>query len=233
MKPHSPRIIKPEFLDSLPPGSPEALRSRRDLHRVNGWMRNHAVMAAALRTECDGTALREITELGAGDGRFLLRVAKKLSSDWPEVKATLLDLNNSVDSKTLAAFTSLGWRARAVVADVFDWPQSSDGDEVVIANLFLHHFEDVRLMELFQTISQRAKLFIAVEPHRFRYAWASAQLLRLLGCSAVTLHDGAASIQAGFILQEISQLWPDRQSWQLSERRAGFFSHLFIARRIR
>jgi hypothetical protein len=144
------------------------------------------------------------------------------------VTANLLDLQKNVSTETLAAFNTLGWRAEAVVADVFDWSQDS---EVVVANLFLHHFEDKRLAVLLRNISQRAKLFIAIEPHRFRYAFPCAQLLRVIGCSDVTLHDAAVSIRAGFVHQEISALWPDKENWQRTERRAGLFSHLFIAQK--
>ena len=40
------RIVQPELLDELPPDDPRAMRSRRDLRRINAWMRNHAIMAA-------------------------------------------------------------------------------------------------------------------------------------------------------------------------------------------
>jgi len=225
------RIVQPEILDTLPPDDPRAIRSRRDLKRVNGWMCNHGIMVRALEKNRGGSAPGRITELGAGDGNFLLRVAQKISPRWPETTATLLDLQNNVSAETLAGFATLGWHANLIVGDVFDWPRNSAADEIVIANLFLHHFEDVQLTELLRLISQRAKLFIAVEPHRFRYPAACAQLLRLVGCSAVTLHDAAVSIRAGFIRQEISPLWPDKQNWRLTEQRAGAFSHLFIARR--
>jgi hypothetical protein len=223
------RIVQPEILDTLAPDDPHALRSRRDLRRVNAWMGNYSIMARALQNNFNGPAKKQITELGAGDGNFLLRVAQKINSS--NVSATLLDQKKNVSAETLARFSKLGWRAEAVVADVFDWPQTSEGAEVVIANLFLHHFKDPHLAELLQTISRRAKSFIAIEPHRFRFALPSAQLLRLIGCSAITLHDAAASIRAGFLFQEISTLWPDKKNWQLTECRAGLFSHLFIAQR--
>src|SRR5471030_521870 len=229
------RIVQPELLDTLPPDDPRAIRSRRDLRRVNAWMGNHAIMVRALQNNQSGRMLQQITELGAGDGAFLLRVAQKLKVGQasslpalPAVKATLLDLQKNISSETLAAFASIGWRAEAVVADVFDWPQDS---EVVVGNLFLHHFEDDRLAELLRLISQRARLFIAVEPHRFRYAFPCAQLLRFIRCNAITLHDAAVSIRAGFVRREISALWPDKQNWRLTERRAGLFSHLFIAKK--
>jgi hypothetical protein len=224
------RIVQPELLDALPPDDSRALRSRRDLRRVNSWMRNHSIMADALKNNLNGQAPKQITELGAGDGDFLLAVAKKLSSHWPNVNATLLDRQKIVRAETLATFINSGWHAEAVVADVFNWPQAPT--QIVVANLFLHHFENERLAELLRTISGRTELFIAVEPHRFRHAFPCGQLLRLIGCNAVTRHDATVSIRAGFSDEELSALWPEKQNWRLTERRAGFFSHLFIAQKI-
>ena len=220
------RIVKPETLDTLPPDDPGALRSRRDLRRINAWMGNVGIMAATLKENYSG-APKQITELGAGDGNFLLQVAQ--ASRLRGLNATLLDLQKNVPAQTLAEFSKCGWRAEAVVADVFDWPQMET--EVVVANLFLHHFEDGELRELFRTIAARAKLFIAVEPHRFHFPFPCAQSLRLIGCGKITRHDAEASIAAGFVRKEISALWPDKTGWWLAERRAGLFSHLFVARK--
>ncbi len=220
------RIVKPETLDTLPPDDPVALRSRRDLRRINAWMQNHKTMARVL-AENLAVAPRQITDLGAGDGNFLLQVAQ--ASRLRGLNATLLDLQKNVPAETLAEFSKCGWRAEAVVADVFDWPQMET--EVVVANLFLHHFEDDELRELFRTIAARAKLFIAVEPHRFHFPFPCAQSLRLIGCGKITRHDAEASIAAGFVRKEISALWPDKTGWWLAERRAGLFSHLFVARK--
>ena len=224
------RLVQPELLDELPPDDPRATRSRRDLRRVNAWMRNPAIMAGALRKNLDGRAPRNFTELGAGDGHFSLRVAQRLSPHWPGVNATLLDRQNIVSTEMLAAFSRLGWRAENVVADVFDWPEATR--EVVVANLFLHHFDDGRLAELLQAVSERAGLFMAVEPHRFRCPFLCGQLLRLIGCGEVTRHDAAVSIRAGFLGSELLTLWPDKRNWRLTERRAGLFSHLFVAKKI-
>ena len=223
------RIVQPELLDSLPPDDPRAARSRRDLRRVNAWMRHHGIMAKALEHNRPGVAPRRITELGAGDGSFLLGVGQKLAARWPAVNVTLLDRQNHVSAETPAAFARLGWRAEFVVADVFNWPPA-DG-EVVIANLFLHHFETARLAELFRLISRRAKLFIALEPRRAPWPLFCSRWLWAIGCNAVTRHDAVVSVRAGFSGQELSPLWPDKTNWQLAERSAGVFSHLFIARK--
>lgn len=226
------RIVQPELLDALPPDDPRAIRSRRDLRRVNWWMGNHGIMARALQNSLNGHAPGQVTELGAGDGNFLLRVAQKVSQHWPDVNATLLDLQKNVSAETLAAFGAQGWRAETVVADVFDWPQTSSRSEVIIANLFLHHFEDARLSELLRLISRHARLFIALEPRRAPWPLFCSRLLWAIGCNDVTRHDAVASVRAGFSGNELSSLWPDNDDWQLEEQSAGAFSHLFIARKM-
>ena len=223
------RIIEPELLDALPPGDPRAVRSRRDLRRVNAWMRNHAIMVRALQAGLNDPTPKQITELGAGDGHFLLRVAKKMAPRRPNVSVTLLDRQRIVLPATIASFTPLGWHADAIVADVFDWPQVSAATEIVIANLFLHHFDDTRLADLFRMIAGRARWFIAIEPQRASWPLFCSRLLWAIGCSSLTRHDAAVSIRAGFLDNELSVLWP-AGGWQLTEQHTGLFSHLFIAR---
>ncbi len=221
------RLVQPEWLDALPPADPRARRSRRDLRRINWWMRNHIILARVLENNLSATP-KQIVELGAGDGNFLLRVAQRLSPRWPDVQTTLLDLQNNISAETLVSFAKLHWRAEAVVADAFNW-SPADVKPVVVANLFLHHFEDAPLSALLHKISQSTNLFVAVEPHRFTQPSLVGQLLWLIGCNDVTRHDAVVSIRAGFAGPEISALWPDKENWRLTERRAGLFSHLFIA----
>ena len=235
------RMVQPEILDTLSPDDPRALRARRDLRRVNSRMGNVEILVAALvkaqLPSAFSQARPQDTELGAGDGNFLLQLAQKIKvrqasslSTSPEVNATLLDQKKNVSAETLAAFSKLGWRAEAVVADVFDWPQSSE--EIVVANLFLHHFENERLAELLQIISTRAKLFIALEPRRAPLPLFFSRMLWAIGCNEITRHDAVVSVRAGFSGKELSALWPDKQNWRLTERRAGLFSHLFVAQKI-
>lgn len=221
------RIVQPEILDALPPDDPRALRSRGNLRHVNSCMSNDVIMAKALK-EHFPTAPKQIVELGTGDGHFLLRVAQKLN--WKNVNATLLDRQKNVTAETLAAFSKHGWRAEVVIADVFDWPESSV--EIVVANLFLHHFENERLNELLRIICQRTKLFVAVEPRRAPLPFFFSRMLWAIGCNDVTRHDATVSVRAGFFCDELSALWPDKTNWQLTERRAGLFSHFFIAQKI-
>jgi hypothetical protein len=104
---------------------------------------------------------------------------------------------------------------------------------VVIANLFLHHFHDLSLAGMFRAIADRARLFIAIEPRRAPLPLLCSRLLWAIGCNRVTRHDAVISVRAGFSGNELSELWPDKPNWRLTEQRAGPFSHLFIAQKIR
>lgn len=227
------RVVQPELLDTLPPEDPLAMGSRRDLRRVNWWMGNHRIMRAALQRHLPADTPGKIWEIGAGDGRFLLSVVKNLPPLRRGRATVLLDRQNAVDTETLVAFGRRGWWAETVVADVLEYSFPPEPVAAIVANLFLHHFGDDRLAALLARMARQTGLFIAVEPHRFSKPAACAALLRLIGCNSVTLNDAEISIRAGFIGKEISVLWPDHNQWRLTERRAGWFSHLFVAERIR
>lgn len=227
------RVIEPELLDELLPADPRAVRARRDLHRVNALMRNHAMMAKLLRIGANGRTPKGIADLGAGAGVFLLDVARRLSPEWTAVSASLIDRQNVASPSTLTRFAGLGWRAEFVFRDAFDWLRdaSKNPPEVVMTNLFLHEFENPRLSALFYEVAKFAKLFVAIEPRRAAWPLFCSRLLWIMGCNQVTRHDGVASVRAGFAGRELSALWPANSEWVLTEQSASLFSHVFVARR--
>jgi len=226
------RIVQPELLDLLPPDDPRAQRSRRDLRRVNTLMRNPAILSRALRNLARDRPPHRLVELGAGDGQFLLRVARALAPRWPAVKVTLLDRRETVADTTLDEFAALGWRAQVLVCDGRNWAESDHAAaDVIVANLFLHHFAEPELAQLFRAGAARAPMFAAIEPRRGAWAFFCSQLLWTFGCNRVTSHDAPVSVHAGFKGRELSMLWRQGDGWELMETNAGPFSHLFTARR--
>ncbi len=224
------RSLVPELLDHLPASDPGALRSRRDLVSVNLLMGHAAIMARLLRA---ADRPRVLIDIGAGDGTFMLRVARRLAPRWPDCRLILLDKQNIVSDKTRAAFAILTWRIETVATDVFEFFAAADCPRVdgITANLFLHHFRDEQLSLLLPLIAQHTPLFVACEPRRAALASAGSRLLWAIGCNHVTLHDATASVRAGFRGQELTALWPRTTEWDLQERAAGLFSHSFVARR--
>ncbi len=217
------RVLEPEWLDELPPEDPRAVRSRADLRRVNWFMGNARLIAAALSPLHEGS---RIVDLGSGDGHLMLRIAERLRC--PGIELSLVDRAPVVRDATLARFHELGWRVRVVARDALAFLRESECD-IVVANLFLHHFPPEALRELLVAIARSARMLAACEPRRSGLALFGCHLLWLIGCNDVTRHDSIVSVRAGFSDEELSRLWPTA-GWMLEERSAPLFSHLFVAR---
>jgi hypothetical protein len=233
MKKHIERVVEPELLDVLPPQDQRALRSRNDLIRLNHWMNHSRILARALSENFKETNAPRIAELGAGDGHFLLSVARLLKPQWPKANVTLIDRLDTVGPKVRESLNNLGWQARMEIAEIFEWLRQSPpgSQDIVITNLFLHQFQAEDLAEMLRLVSRSTNLVITLEPRRSWLPRLCGHLLWAIGCSPVTRHDANVSIRAGFLENELSAIWPDKKEWDLEERPVGLFTHLFIARR--
>ena len=239
-----PRVVAAETLDGLAADDLAAMGSRRDLRRVHMVMGTRAIVAGALRRLTAGhrrAAPLRVLELGAGDGTLMLGVARVLKPHWPVVELELLDRQKLVSPATLQAYAALGWQARDRVSDVFDWVASGSEPapgqtlarwDVIVVNLFLHHFEGAPLTALLGAVAGRSHRFLACEPRRSRLALAGSHLLGLMGANAVTREDAVLSVHAGFAQGEMAALWPAGGfGWTLKDYPAGLFSHCFSASR--
>jgi len=184
---------------------------------------------------------RRILELGAGDGTLMLSVARALVPTWSAVELTLLDRQALVKKKTVDAYAQLNWKVNIETADVTDWIQKSfpaqrekiERWDLIVVNLFLHHFEGTMLVNLLNAIAGSGNRFFACEPRRSYLALTGSHLIGALGANAVTREDAVLSVHAGFRDAEITKLWQQTgRQWKVSEYSAGLFSHCFSAHRL-
>ena len=228
------RTIEPELLDSMTPADPRAIRARRDLQRVNALMGHASIFRQILRDAVSPERLpAKIVELGAGDGTLMLRLAHQLAPRWPRARLQLVDRYPAIDDGTVDGFAALGWRAEVVEADAMEWTRTMPGSDLTVANLFLHHFQDLQLIELFRRVSRKTAVFAACEPRRSSVASIGSHLLGLAGCGPIARYDAVVSVRAGFSGTELGALWPKGNGWRLQEGKAGLFTHAFVARRSR
>lgn len=226
------RIIEPEWLDELPVDDAGAAGSRRDLQRLNRIMNHGGILRDLLKSGTRDRPPRRIVELGAGDGTLMLQLAKYFSCSWPRVEVVLVDWRNAVTEDTQAGFAALGWPVETVTADIFDWLQKpAEVADVMITNLFLHHFSEDELVGIMRLAAARTRLFAACEPRRALLPLMLSRMVGFIGCNAVTRHDAVLSVRAGFAGRELSALWPAPTQWRLQEQSAGWFTHAFTAKR--
>ena len=205
------RRLTPELLDALPPETPEARHSRRDLIRVNRVMRNHPWFSRTLAaTRRPG---EPVLEIGAGDGALARRLgADSLDfapppPDWPAA--------SHWHRTDLRSFT--GWNA---------YP-------IIIGNLILHHFHDAELAQLGPLLSRHARALIFNEPYRARrFLWLWRIAAPLGGANHITRHDGYVSIEAGFAREELAALLGlDPAQWQCRVETTALGAYRLIALR--
>jgi hypothetical protein len=217
------RTLEPELLDELPAADPRAIRSRRDLRRINSLMGNARILKRFLDPRWFGDFIT-LVEIGAGDGNIGLQIAEHFSRAGIAGRLILID-QQPVCSKAMIAPEN--WSCEVIQADVFAWLETVPKVDVIIANLFLHHFEGEQLRNLVSGIARSTNVFAAVDPLRGQFASWFSRKVWVIGCNEVTCHDAEISVKAGFVGDELSQLWP--RGWTLTEKRAGLFSHFFGA----
>ena len=225
------RHLEAEWLDALPAQDDRALRSRRDIRRLNVLMFQAQLMASALLGHAPAPP-RQIVDLGGGDATFMLCVARQLARIWHGVTVVSVDRGALVGEETRAGFRTLGWTLEPVAMDVFDFLEIGGHADAVTVNLFLHHLPEEELRALLALVAARTGLFVACEPRRGLWPLFAAKLLWLIGCNDVTRHDAFLSVRAGFSGRELALLWPRDEAWRLAEGWAGPFSHRFVAQRL-
>jgi 2-polyprenyl-3-methyl-5-hydroxy-6-metoxy-1,4-benzoquinol methylase len=239
-----PRIVTAEMLDGLAADDPDAMHSRIDLQRVHRAMGTRRILLRALRAmtarHSKAMPLR-VLEIGAGDGSLMLGVAQALTPNWSGVELTLLDRQALIDPTTIQRYGDLGWAVIEKVGDVLDWAADHTGQhkqaavapwDLIVANLFLHHFEGGQLALILAAVASKTRLFFACEPRRSWLALAASHMVGTMGANHVTREDAVLSVHAGFNGDELTTLWPHQGGpWQLQEYSAGLFSHCFRAER--
>ncbi len=178
------------------------MRSRRDLRRINFLMGNERWVCRTLARHA-GPASRGIVEIGAGDGML----SGKLARQFSEAAVTAFDLA----PRPLDLDSRVCWKQGDIFVATI--PHSSG---VLVANLFLHHFEGKSLLELGQWF-RNFEILVLCEPDRARLPHFLGWLLHPW-INRVTRHDMHVSITAGFRAGEIRQmLGLDPSRWQTRE----------------
>lgn len=196
------RQVKPEWLDALPADDPLAQRSRRELRWINALMGNERWVLKQLDAH-PAAALQGVLELGAGDGHL----CRKISAQFPRSRVCGFDLIDRPSELPAA----IEWQAGDITTIA-----APRGFGVLVANLFLHHFTDEQLAWLTAWLPH-VSLVIFNEPLRRRSSHFWGRCLHPL-LSEVTRHDMHVSIDAGFVVGELSALWPALTAqWQIEE----------------
>lgn len=214
------RIVKPEILDALPEGHPDALRNRRDLLLINRLMRNFRWFNRSLRRYL--RAEDSLLEVGSGVGELGHFLARRSLGNFSGPVAGL-------DLWARPAIWPADWQwIRGDLTTFDDYSHYN----VIIANMVLHQFNDTQLRDWARRALPQTRLLMVNEPVRAKSALLQFRAACLLGMNYVSRHDGQVSIEGGFRGSELPQLLDiDPADWRISVKTSLLSGYRMLAER--
>jgi len=187
------RFIVPEMLDHAPPDVARA--SLRDLARINRYLGGYYVLGQLF----DGVVKREdsfsVLDIGAASGDMGAAILRR----YPRAQVTSLDYKG-------------GHLAQApdpkVIADAFRLPFRPASFDFVFSSLFLHHFANDQVVDLFRSfrgLARRAVLAIDLDRGPLAYHFLP-NTRWLFGWHDITITDGQISVAAALKKDELLAL---------------------------
>jgi SAM-dependent methyltransferase len=187
------RFIVPEMLDHAPPEVARA--SLRDLARINRYLGGYYVLGQLFGGVVKPADSFSVLDVGAASGDMGAAIRRR----YPGALVTSLDykgehLAQAADPK--------------VVADAFRLPFRPASFDFVFSSLFLHHFANDQVVELFSSfrgLARRAVLAIDLDRGPLAYHFLP-NTRWLFGWHDITISDGQISVAAALKKDELLAL---------------------------
>jgi SAM-dependent methyltransferase len=197
------RIPSVELLDEGQGDDRDIQTSLDDLWRINRWLGGLSGSLQLIESVFKRTGLHSarILDAGAGDGRMATYLSRKLRR--PQTQIVALDRRLT----HLQHRRPRGAEQQAIVADAKALPFRANSFDLVICNLFLHHFSGDAAVELLRSLLHVASR--AVLANDLERKWVSYWVIRhspWLTRSPITRVDGPASVRQAYTREELCAL---------------------------
>lgn len=215
------RSRETELLDTGVPAE-EAQRSLADLRFVNRYLGDWSALRAALAPFLDRQAAPRVLDVGSGSAEL----ASLLHRRFPRALVVAVDLK----PLHLAAAPATLHR---VADDARRLPFTPGAFDVVMASLFLHHFDDEDLSAVLRSLYDQSRDALVVNDlRRARVPHAFGRLVfPWLFRSPVSVHDGLVSIRRAFTTDELRKAFSEAGIRDVSIRRRFPYRLVAVARR--
>jgi ubiquinone/menaquinone biosynthesis C-methylase UbiE len=192
------RATDPESLDLGVPED-EAIKSLRDLRRVNRWLGGRRSLLAALDPFLSKGGL--LLDVGCGSADLPAEVVARSGG---RVVAVGVDLK-------LLHLRQAPAQVRRAVADVRALPFAPRSFDVVTASLFLHHFDGPDVAQVLVGLYRLARRALVVNDlHRAHVPWIFGRAVFPFAFeSRVSVEDGLLSIRRAFRPHELRRAFAE------------------------
>ncbi len=204
------RSTEIEIMDDLDCQGEVVDQSLRELDFINQWLGGNAVTLNGVRAVLknrDQTQLISIADLGCGSGEMLRLIGKVAAQENRQVQLLGIDANPNIIEFAKAhssTFNNITFEAVNVFSEKFRKRKF----DIVLCTLFLHHFTEDQLVDIFSSLLQQTKVGIIVNDiHRHPLAYYSIKwLTQLFSKSAMVKFDAPLSVQRAFTKKELKDI---------------------------
>jgi ubiquinone/menaquinone biosynthesis C-methylase UbiE len=199
------RVTSAELLDDDLGTPAEIARSFDDLWRINRWLGGISTNLHLLKKFFARTGRHpvRILDVGAGDSRLAARLRRELHRRNFNAEFVVLDRRASHLGNGRPESQGL----MPVVADVFNLPFAEETFDVVMCNLFFHHFSDDAARDLLRRLAAVARKAVIVNDlERHALAHFFIRVGYPFARSRITRHDGPASVRQAYTQGELRNL---------------------------
>ncbi len=204
------RSTEIEIMDDLDCHGEVVDQTLRELDFINQWLGGNAVTLQALQKilkNRDKSQTTTIADLGCGSGEMLRLIAKKGLAENRLLKLLGIDANPNIIEFAKTHSTkqaNISFEAVNIFEDEF----RKRNFDVVLCTLFLHHFTEEQLVDIFRSLHRQTNVAIIVNDiHRHPLAYHSIQwLTQLFSKSAMVKFDAPLSVQRAFTRKELKNI---------------------------
>ncbi len=203
------RTDKEELMDDFSVGG-DLLRDTLDkLENINRWLGGNKVTINGLKSILKNhPRQKEITiiDIGCGHGDILRDVATFGRKSGYNFKLIGVDANPTAIqyAKELSVnYSELHFETQ----DIFSEEFQNRKFDIVLATLFLHHFQEKELLLFLKKTVQSAKIGLVINDlHRHKLAYYLFMLLSLFIKNNMIIEDGLTSVLRGFKRNELEKM---------------------------
>ena len=205
----SSRSTDIELMDDLSCEGEIIDKTLRELDVINHWLGGNQVTInglSSLLSDIDKKRPLTIADIGCGSGDMVARISRWGERTSRSVEVVGIDANPNIVN--YARTHSRNQRISFETLNILDDEFSRRKFDIVVATLFMHHFTNTQLVQIFGSLGRQTTIgFVVNDIHRHPLALHSIKLLTsLFSRSSMVIHDAPLSVRRAFTRADLESI---------------------------